>query len=48
MIKSRYLAQPLLLLPQLSIGADVTEAKYGPALFGPSSVNIPSMPLPTQ
>jgi NodT family efflux transporter outer membrane factor (OMF) lipoprotein len=29
------------LLPQLSIGANATESKYGPALFGPSSINIP-------
>jgi NodT family efflux transporter outer membrane factor (OMF) lipoprotein len=29
------------LLPQLSIGGNVTETKFGPAVFGPSSVNIP-------
>jgi NodT family efflux transporter outer membrane factor (OMF) lipoprotein len=29
------------LLPQLSLGANVTNTKYGPALFGPSDITIP-------
>jgi NodT family efflux transporter outer membrane factor (OMF) lipoprotein len=30
------------LLPQLSLGAGATNTKYGPALFGPSDIVIPS------
>ncbi|WP_170920770.1 efflux transporter outer membrane subunit [Enhydrobacter aerosaccus] len=30
------------LLPQLSLGANATNTKYGPALFGPVNFNIPS------
>jgi NodT family efflux transporter outer membrane factor (OMF) lipoprotein len=30
------------LLPQLSLGANATNTKYGPALFGPSNIVIPS------
>lgn len=30
------------LLPQLSFGATANETKYGPALFGPSSIAMPS------
>jgi len=29
------------LMPQLSVGANATETKYGPALFGPSDISIP-------
>lgn len=29
------------LLPQLTLGANVSNTKYGPALFGPSDINIP-------
>lgn len=30
------------LLPQLSLGANATNQKYGPALFGPSDISIPA------